>query len=111
MTAPETAGRGRRIAALVRKESLQILRDPSSYLIAGLLPLLLLVIFGYGVSLDLRRIPVARGKPAGQQRLGHPANSPGSRRSGRRRPGRDWQLRPFGYPGRAGRMRALLEPP
>jgi ABC-2 type transport system permease protein len=52
------SGRWRRLAALVRKESLQILRDPSSYLIAGLLPLLLLVIFGYGVSLDLRRIPV-----------------------------------------------------
>jgi ABC-2 type transport system permease protein len=56
--APEESGRWRRIMALVRKESLQILRDPSSYLIAGLLPLLLLVIFGYGISLDLRRIPV-----------------------------------------------------
>ena len=54
---PESSG-ARRIAALVRKESWQIARDPSSYLIAGLLPLLLLVIFGYGVSLDLRRIPV-----------------------------------------------------
>ncbi|HEY2482797.1 MAG TPA: ABC transporter permease, partial [Caulobacteraceae bacterium] len=47
-----------RVLALVRKESLQILRDPSSYLIAGLLPLLLLLIFGYGVSLDLRHIAV-----------------------------------------------------
>jgi ABC-2 type transport system permease protein len=56
--APEASGRWRRITALVRKESLQILRDPSSYLIAGLLPLLLLVIFGYGISLDLRRIPI-----------------------------------------------------
>jgi ABC-2 type transport system permease protein len=55
---PESSGSLRRIAALVRKESWQIARDPSSYLIAGLLPLLLLVIFGYGVSLDLRRIPV-----------------------------------------------------
>jgi ABC-type multidrug transport system ATPase subunit/ABC-type multidrug transport system permease subunit len=51
-------GRPRRIAGLVRKEFLQILRDPSSYLIAVVLPLLLLLIFGYGVSLDLRRIPV-----------------------------------------------------
>lgn len=58
MPTAERSGRWRRIGALVRKESLQILRDPSSYLIAGLLPLLLLVIFGYGVSLDLRRIPV-----------------------------------------------------
>lgn len=54
----EWLGRLRRTRALIRKESLQILRDPSSYLIAGLLPLLLLVIFGYGISLDLRRIPV-----------------------------------------------------
>src|SRR5215831_91022 len=52
------SGRWRRVAALVRKESLQIVRDPSSYLIAGLLPLLLLVIFAYGISLDLRRIPI-----------------------------------------------------
>src|SRR5260221_8204039 len=57
-TLPESSGRLRRISALVRKESLQILRDPSSYLIAGLLPLLLLLIFGYGVSLNLRRVPV-----------------------------------------------------
>ncbi len=60
MSAPpeQDGGRLRRVAGLVRKEWLQILRDPSSYLIAGILPLLLLVIFGYGVSLDLRLIPV-----------------------------------------------------
>ena len=48
-----------RVASLVRKEFLQILRDPSSYLIAGVLPLLMLFIFGFGVSLDLVRVPVA----------------------------------------------------
>lgn len=48
----------RRLAGLIRKESLQILRDPSSFLIAGVLPLLLLFIFGFGVSLDLKRVPV-----------------------------------------------------
>jgi ABC-2 type transport system permease protein len=48
----------RRLAGLVRKESFQILRDPSSFLIAGVLPLLLLFIFGFGVSLDLKRVPV-----------------------------------------------------
>ncbi len=42
-----------------RKETLQIRRDASSFLIAGVLPLLLLFIFGYGVTLDLRRVPVA----------------------------------------------------
>src|SRR5207248_5680141 len=59
MTAPLKPGPLRRIVGLIRKESLQILRDPSSFLIAGLLPLLLLFIFGTGVSLDLRRVPVA----------------------------------------------------
>jgi ABC-2 type transport system permease protein len=58
-TRREPAGRLRRIFGLVRKEVLQIVRDPSSYLIAGVLPLLLLLIFGFGVSLDLRRVPVA----------------------------------------------------
>jgi ABC-2 type transport system permease protein len=53
-----SGGRLRRVAGLVRKESVQILRDPSSFLIAGVLPLLLLFIFGFGVSLDLRRVPV-----------------------------------------------------
>ncbi len=48
----------RRLAGLVRKESFQILRDPSSFLIAAVLPLLLLFIFGFGVSLDLKRVPV-----------------------------------------------------
>jgi ABC-2 type transport system permease protein len=50
------SGSLRRVMGLVRKESLQIARDPSSYLIAGLLPLVLLFLFGYGVSLDLRRV-------------------------------------------------------
>jgi ABC-2 type transport system permease protein len=48
----------RRMAALIRKESLQILRDPSSFLIAGALPVLLLLVYGFGVSLDLRQVPV-----------------------------------------------------
>ena len=49
----------RRVRALVRKESLQILRDPSAFLIAGILPLLLLLIFGFGVTLDLRQVRLA----------------------------------------------------
>ena len=51
--------RGVRIQAMVRKESIQILRDPSSLLIAIVLPVLLLLIFGYGVSLDARHVPIA----------------------------------------------------
>jgi ABC-2 type transport system permease protein len=42
----------RRIAALVRKETLQILRDPSSLVVAFVLPVLLLFLFGFGVSFD-----------------------------------------------------------
>ncbi len=48
-----------RLAALMRKEFLQILRDPSSIAIAFLMPVVLLVIFGYGVSLDATHIPLA----------------------------------------------------
>jgi ABC-2 type transport system permease protein len=47
-----------RLAALVHKESLQILRDPSSILIAFVLPAVLLFLFGYGVSLDTARTRV-----------------------------------------------------
>ncbi|HEY2840836.1 MAG TPA: ABC transporter permease [Pirellulales bacterium] len=61
MSAQESPTRAwfRRVAGLVRKERLQIRRDASSYLIAGVMPLLLLFIYGYGVTLDLRRIPLA----------------------------------------------------
>lgn len=47
-----------RLSALIRKESLQILRDPSSILVAFVLPLILLFIFGYGVNLDSNRIRI-----------------------------------------------------
>jgi ABC-2 type transport system permease protein len=48
-----------RLAGIIRKESLQILRDPSSIAIAFIMPLVLLLLFGYGVSLDARHIPLA----------------------------------------------------
>lgn len=46
--------RRRRIIGLVRKETRQMLRDPSSILIAVVLPLVLLFLFGYGVTYDPR---------------------------------------------------------
>jgi ABC-2 type transport system permease protein len=52
------AGRKMRLKGLVRKEFLQILRDPSSIAIAFLMPVLLLFLFGYGVSLDAEHVPV-----------------------------------------------------
>jgi ABC-2 type transport system permease protein len=48
----------RRIRALVKKESYQVFRDPSSILIAFVLPVLLLFIFGYGINLDSTRIRI-----------------------------------------------------
>ena len=48
-----------RLRGMVRKEALQILRDPSSIAIAFVMPLVLLLLFGYGVSLDARHIPIA----------------------------------------------------
>lgn len=48
----------RRMLAFMHKESLQMRRDPSSFLIAGLLPILLIFVFGYGVSLDANVIKI-----------------------------------------------------
>ncbi len=47
-----------RLKGIVRKESLQILRDPSSIAIAFVLPVVLLLLFGYGVSLDAKHVPI-----------------------------------------------------
>jgi ABC-2 type transport system permease protein len=48
-----------RMRGILRKEMLQILRDPSSIALAIVLPIALLFIFGYGVTLDAVDIPVA----------------------------------------------------
>jgi ABC-2 type transport system permease protein len=48
-----------RLRGMIRKESLQILRDPSSIAIAFVLPVILLFLFGYGVSLDAKNIRLA----------------------------------------------------
>ena len=48
----------RRLFALVRKESLQAMRDPSTILIAFVLPVVLLFLFAYAVSLDVRAVRI-----------------------------------------------------
>jgi len=48
-----------RLRGMLRKEALQILRDPSSIAIAIVLPIVLLLLFGYGISLDAKHVPVA----------------------------------------------------
>lgn len=45
----------RRFTALLAKETRQIVRDPSTFLIAFLLPVLLLFLMGFGVNLDASR--------------------------------------------------------
>jgi ABC-2 type transport system permease protein len=49
----------RRLLAVARKEVLQLSRDRRSLALAFLLPLLLLVLFGYAISWDVRDIPTA----------------------------------------------------
>lgn len=47
-----------RLFALCRKEFYQIIRDPSSILISVVLPLILLFLYGYGVSLDVDNLRI-----------------------------------------------------
>lgn len=47
----------RRTKAIARKEFLHILRDPRSLLMALAIPFLLLLLFGYALTLDVDRIP------------------------------------------------------
>jgi ABC-2 type transport system permease protein len=63
-SAPDLARNGlrakaARIWALVGKETRQIIRDPSSIAVGMVLPVVLILLFGYGLSLDVRNIPVA----------------------------------------------------
>ena len=48
----------RRLLAMAYKETLQIWRDPRSLGIALLLPLIQMVLLGYGISLDIKRVPL-----------------------------------------------------
>lgn len=49
----------RRVWSLVRKEGRQVIRDPSSIAIGVVLPVILILLFGYGLSLDVRNVPIA----------------------------------------------------
>ena len=49
----------RRMQALIHKEFLQLSRDSSSLLLGIVLPIALILIIGYGISLDIRNIPTA----------------------------------------------------
>jgi ABC-2 type transport system permease protein len=48
-----------RLLALTRKEVRQLWRDTSNLAIGIVLPAVLILLFGYGISLDVRNVPVA----------------------------------------------------
>ncbi len=48
----------RRVLAIAYKEALQVWRDPRSLAIALLMPLMQMVLLGYGVSLDIKHVPL-----------------------------------------------------
>lgn len=48
----------RRVVAIARKEALHVQRDPRSMYLALGMPIVLLLLFGYGVSFDMEHLPV-----------------------------------------------------
>ena len=54
-----SANKRRRVWSLVKKEARQVTRDPSSIAIGIVLPVILILLFGYGLSLDVTNTPVA----------------------------------------------------
>jgi ABC-2 type transport system permease protein len=53
------SGKAQRVWSLVKKESRQVVRDPSSIAMGIVLPVVLILLFGYGLSLDVTNVPVA----------------------------------------------------
>lgn len=56
-----------RLGAMARKEFLQVLRDPRSLMIALLMPLVQMLMLGYGVSLDIKHVPLCTWDREGSQ--------------------------------------------
>lgn len=56
-----------RLAALARKEFLQISRDPRSLFLALLMPIVQMAMFGYGASLDIKHVQVCTFDRDGSQ--------------------------------------------
>ncbi len=48
----------RRVCAVARKETLHVVRDPRSLALALLIPVLLLVLFGYALTVDVDNVPL-----------------------------------------------------
>lgn len=50
---------GRRVRAIIRKEFIHILRDPRSLAVAIILPIVLLLLYGFGINTDVKHLPTA----------------------------------------------------
>ena len=50
--------KARRVKAIAKKEFIQVWRDPRSLMIVLLMPLMQMALLGYGVSLDIKHVPV-----------------------------------------------------
>ena len=73
-------GFARRFIALLRKEIRQMLRDTSTLAVGLMLPAVLILLFGYGLSFDVRNAPVAvvleDGSPSAREVLAGLQGSP-----------------------------------
>lgn len=58
-----------RLRGLLRKEMKHVVRDPSAMLIAFLMPLVLLLVLGFGISFDANHMPVALVADAPEQEV------------------------------------------
>ena len=56
-----------RLKAIARKELIQVWRDPRSLMIALLLPVVQMLMLGYGVSLDIKHVPLCTLDREGSQ--------------------------------------------
>lgn len=65
----------RRMRAVARKEFRHIIRDPRSLIMTLAIPLMMLILFGYALSLDVDRIPTliydADKSPQSRELIGH----------------------------------------
>lgn len=57
-----------RLGALIAKEFQEIIRDPSSYLVAVILPMIFLLLFGFGITLDAGVLHIAMLNQSGGEK-------------------------------------------
>ena len=98
----------RRLKAVAKKEFLHVLRDPRSLMMGIGMPLMLLFLFGYALTLDVDRVPLAVWDQSQTVRPAHkygqlPPHRAGHRRTrGIDRPGYSRKFCPQAHPGRGG---------